>query len=47
MADMMLWKEALEDICLSRRRLSCLGQYVAKLHRVREWRWCALLNELL
>jgi hypothetical protein len=47
MADMMLWKEALEYICPSRRRLNCLGQYVAKSHQVGEWRWCALLNELL
>ncbi len=46
-ADMMLWKEALEDICPSRRCLNCLGQYVAKSHQVREWRWCALLNKLL
>jgi hypothetical protein len=47
MADMMLWKEALEDICPSRQRLNCLGQYVAKSQQVREWRWCALLNQLL
>jgi hypothetical protein len=47
MADMILWKEALEDTCPSRRRLNCLGQYVTKSHWVREWRWCALLNELL
>ena len=47
MADMILWREALEDICPSRRRLNCLGQYVAKFHRVQEWRWCALSNELL
>ncbi len=32
--DMILWKEALEDICPSRQRLNCLGQYVAKSHRV-------------
>jgi hypothetical protein len=43
----MLWKEALEDICPSRRRLNCLGQYVAKSHRIQEWRWCALSNKLL
>ncbi len=47
MADMILWKEALEDICPSRRCLNCLGQYVAKSHRVREWRWCVLSNKLL
>ncbi len=46
-ADMMLWKEALKDICPSRRCLYCLGLYVAKSHRVQEWRWCALSNELL
>jgi hypothetical protein len=33
-ADMMLWKEALEDICPSRRRLNCLGEFVAKSHRI-------------
>jgi hypothetical protein len=44
---MMLWKEALEDICPSRRRLNCLGSFVAKSHRVQDWQWCALLNELL
>ncbi len=47
MADTMLWKEALEDICPSRQRLNCLGQYVAKSHQVQEWRWCALSNKLL
>jgi hypothetical protein len=46
-ADMMLWKEALEDIFPSRQHLNCLGQYNAKSHQVRELRWCALLNELL
>jgi hypothetical protein len=46
-ADMILWREALEDICLSRWHLNCLGQYVAKSHRVQEWRWCTLSNELL
>ncbi len=45
--DMILWKDALEDICPSRRRLNCLGQYAAKSHRIREWRWCAETNELL
>ena len=45
--DMMLWKEALEDICPSRQRLNCLGQYVAKSHGIRECRWCALSNKLL
>ena len=45
--DVTLWREALEDICPSRRCLNCLGQYVAKSHRVREWRWCAESNELL
>jgi hypothetical protein len=34
LADMILWREALEDICPSRWRLNCLGQYVAKSHRV-------------
>jgi hypothetical protein len=33
-ADMILWKEALKDICPSRRRLNCLGQYVTKSHWV-------------
>ncbi len=46
-ADMMLWKEALEDICPSRQHLYCLGPYVTKSHQVQEWQWCALLNELL
>ncbi len=46
-ADMMLWKEALEDICPSRRRLNCLGPFVAKSHRVQDWQWCALPNKLL
>jgi hypothetical protein len=46
-ADMMLWKEALEDICPSRHRLNCLGEFVAKSHRIQEWRWCALSNKLL
>jgi hypothetical protein len=46
-ADMMLWKEALEDICPSRRRLNCLGDCVAKSHRIQEWRWCTLSNKLL
>jgi hypothetical protein len=36
-ADMMLWKEALKDICPSRQRLYCLGPYVTKSHRVQEW----------
>jgi hypothetical protein len=45
--DMILWRDALEDICPSRRRLNCLGQYTAKSHRIREWRWCADTNELL
>ncbi len=40
MEDMNLWKEALEDICPSRRCLTCLGQYVAKSHRVQKRRWC-------
>ncbi len=44
---MMLWKEALEDICPNRRWLNCLGEFVAKSHRIQEWRWCALWNELL
>jgi hypothetical protein len=47
LADMILWKEALEDICPSRRCLNCLGQYVEKSHRVQEWRWCAMTNKLL
>ncbi len=47
MEDMILWKEALEDICPSRQRLNHLGQYVMKSHWVQEWRWCALSNELL
>jgi hypothetical protein len=34
MEDMNLWKEALEDICPSRQRLTCLGQYVTKSHWV-------------
>ncbi len=46
-ADMMLWKEALEGICPSRRRLNCLGEFVAKSHSIQEWRWCALSNKLL
>jgi hypothetical protein len=33
--DMMLWKDALEGICPSRRRLNCLGEFVAKSHRIR------------
>jgi hypothetical protein len=44
---MTLWREALKDICPSRRRLNCLGQYVAKSHWVQEWRWCAESNKLL
>jgi hypothetical protein len=47
LADMILWREVLEDICPSRRHLNCLGQYVAMSHQVREWRWCTLSNELL
>jgi hypothetical protein len=47
LVDMILWREALEDIFPNRRCLNCLGQYVAKSHRVQEWRWCALLNKLL
>ena len=34
--DMNLWKEALEDICPSRQRLTCLGQYVAKSYQVQK-----------
>jgi hypothetical protein len=45
--DMILWRDALEDICPSRRHLNCLGQYAAKSHRIREWRWCADTNRLL
>ncbi len=45
--DMILWRGALEDICPSRRRLNCLGQYAAKSHRIREGRWCGDTNELL
>jgi hypothetical protein len=33
-ADMILWKEALEDICPSRQCLNCLGQYVASGSRM-------------
>jgi hypothetical protein len=45
--DMILWRDALEDICPSRCRLNCLGQYAAKSHQIWEWRWCADTNELL
>jgi hypothetical protein len=34
LVDIILWKEALEDICPNRRHLNCLGQYVEKSHRV-------------
>jgi hypothetical protein len=44
---MIIWKEALEDICPSRQRLNCLRQYITKSRQVQEWRWCALSNELL
>jgi hypothetical protein len=47
LADMMLWKEALEDICPSRWRLNCLGLFAAKSHQMQDWRWFALSNELL
>ncbi len=45
--DMALWKDALEDICPSRRCLNCLGHFVSKSHRIRKWQWCAGTNELL
>jgi hypothetical protein len=45
--DMALWKDALEDICPSRRCLNCLGHFVSKSHRIREWRWVEGMNELL
>jgi hypothetical protein len=34
--DMVLWKDALEDICPSRHRLNCLGHFVSKSHQIRE-----------
>ncbi len=45
--DMVLWKNALEDICPSRRRLNRHGHFVSKSHRIQEWRWCAGTNKLL
>ncbi len=45
--DMALWKDALEDICPSRRHLNCLGHFVSKSHWIREWQWCGGTNELL
>jgi hypothetical protein len=47
LADMILWREALEDSARVDGASTASGSMLQSPHWVQEWRWCALLNELL
>jgi hypothetical protein len=46
-SDFELWKEALDDVCLSRLRVHSVGEYIAEMHWIHLRRWCLDTNIIL
>jgi hypothetical protein len=46
-SDLQLWKEALEDICLSQLRVYSVGECIAATHPIHPWQWYPESNKIL